>query len=150
MGASEKGIEGKPTLDRVGAPLLISLFAFFALLFGLSYLRQGVSKLIAIPSGRYSFLTMQIQLALIFFDLLFGVASIVIGAGLFLRKEWARKAWLVFVIITLLVGLHLTAMQFFAGYSGLARVYGWIGLLIFVSTISLVYLSKAPIKARFH
>jgi len=119
-------------------------------MFGLSYLGQGISTLIAIPSGRYRFFILLIQLALTFFELLFGVASIVIGAGLFFRKEWARKAWLVFVLLTLLVGLYLTAMQFFAGYSGLARVYGWIALLIFVPTISWVYLSKAPIKARYH
>lgn len=150
MGASEKGIEGKPTLDRVGAPLLIGLFALFAFLYGLVCLAQGVSNLIAIPSGRYSFFILQIQLAVIFFDLLSGVASILIGAGLFFRKEWARKAWLAFSILTLLVGLHLTAIQFFAGYSGMARVYGRIAFLIFVSTISWAYLSKAPIKARFH
>ncbi len=150
MGASEKAIEEKPNLDRVEAPLLISLFALLALMFGLSYLGQGISTLIAIPSGRYRFFILLIQLALTFFELLFGVASIVIGAGLFFRKEWARKAWLVFVLLTLLVGLYLTAMQFFAGYSGLARVYGWIALLIFVPTISWVYLSKAPIKARYH
>ena|SRR5258705_9082448 len=150
MGASEKGIEGKPTPDRVGAPLLTSLFALFALLFGLSYLGQGVATLMAMSSGRYTFFIFQIQLALTFFELLFGVASIVIGAGLFFRKEWARKAWLVLMILTLLVGLHLTAIQFFAGYSGLAGVYDWIGFLIFVSAISWVYLSKAPIKARFH
>jgi hypothetical protein len=150
MGASEKGVEGKPTLDRVGVPLLISLFALIALLFGLSYLGQGVSILIAIPSGRYRFFILLIELALTFFDLLFGVASIVIGAGLFFRKGWARKAWLVFMILTVVVGLHLTAIQFFAGYSGLAAVYDWIGLLIFVSAISWVYLSKAAIRARFH
>jgi hypothetical protein len=150
MEASENGIEGKPALHREGAPLLINLFALYALLFGLSYLSQGMSTLIAIPSGRYRFFILLMQLALTYFELLFGVASIVISAGLFFRKEWARKAWLVFVILTLLVGLYLTAIQFFAGYTGLAGVYGWIGLLIFVSTISWVYLSKAPIKARFH
>ncbi len=111
---------------------------------------QGVSILIAIPSGRYSFFILLIELALTFFDLLFGVASIVIGAGLFFRKEWARKAWLVFMILTVVVGLHLTAIQFLAGYSGLAAVYDWIGLLTFVSAISWVYLSKAAIRARFH
>ena len=150
-------------MNRIGGhseevSLLTRLFALFAFLFGLPYLTQGlyrliafdVSGLIAFDSGQRNFFLLQIQLAIILFDLLIGGASIFIGAGLFFRKEWARKAWLIFVIITLLVGLHLTAMQFFAGYSGLARVYGWIGLLIFVSTISLVYLSKAPIKARFH
>ena len=89
-------------------------------------------------------------MALIFFELLFGVASIIIGAGLFFRKEWARTAWLGFGIFTLLVGLHLTALQLFAGYSGLAEVYGWIGFVFFVATISWAYLSKPPIKARFH
>ena len=150
MGDFKKVVEAGSARDRVGAPLLISLFALVALMLGLSYLRQGMSTLIAIPSGQYRFFTLLIQLALTFFELLFGVASIVIAAGLFFRKEWARKAWLVFVLLTLLVGLYLTAIQFFAAYSGLAGVYVWIGLLILISAISWLYLFKVSTKARFH
>lgn len=132
-----------------GASLFIRLFALIALLVGLSYVSRGVWTLIAIPSGGYSFFVLLTQLARIFFDLLFGVASILIGAGLFFRKEWARNAWLVFLILTLLVELHMTVIQFFAGYSGLAQVYRGIGMLVSLSAISWLYLTKAPIKARF-
>jgi capsular polysaccharide biosynthesis protein len=72
---------------------------------------------------------------------------------LFFRKKWARRAWLVFLILTLHVHFFMTAIQFFAaysGYSGLARVYVWIGMVIFVSIISWAYLCKATIKAGFH
>ena len=148
MGTFERGAEGKPTL-RVGSTFVISLFAVFALMFGLAQLVEGISTLIAIPSGRYSSFVLLIQLALTFSNLLFGVASLVIGVGLFFRKEWARKAWLVLSILTLVTALHLTAMQILADYTNLGRVFGWIGLLIFVSAISLVYLTKAPIKASF-
>jgi hypothetical protein len=149
MGTSEPGAEGEPNLGRIGSTFVIRLFAVFALMFGLAYLGEGISTLIVIPSGRYSSFVLLIQLALTFSDLVFGMASIVIGAGLFFRKEWARKAWLVLVILTLVAGLHLTAMQILADYSNLGRVYGWIGLLIFVSAISWAYLTKAPIKASF-
>jgi hypothetical protein len=153
MGATEKGVERNPTLDRVGAALLISLFVLFAFLFGLGYLAQGVSKLIAMPSVDDSFFVFLIEIARIFFYLLFGVAAIIIGAGLFFRREWARMAWLVVVILTLLVGLLLAALQFFAGYTNSAGIYGWIGwigFLFFAASISWVYLSKAAIKTRFH
>ena len=149
METSEPGAEGKPTLGRVGSTFVISLFAVFALMFGLAYLGEGISRLIATSSESYSSFILLIQLALTFSNLLFGVASLVIGVGLFFRKEWARKAWLVLSILTLVTALHLTAMQILADYSDLGRVYGWIGLLIFVSAISWVYLTKATIKASF-
>ncbi len=150
MGASEKAAEGKSVPDRLGAPLLISLFAMFALLFALSYLAQGASTLIAIISTRYDFFTLLTQMALTGVDLLFGVSSLVVAAGLFFHKEWARKAWLVFVILTVLVGIHLTVMQILAGYSGMARVYGWIVFLVFVAGISWAYLPRTAIKSRFN
>ena len=134
------------------------LFALFAFLFGLPYLTQGlyrliafdVSGLIALNARQRNFFLLQIQLAIILFDLLIGGTSIFIGAGLFLRKEWARKAWLVFLALTVLVHFFMTGIQFFAGYSIRAGGYLWIGLVIFVSIISWAYLSKATIKARFH
>ncbi len=133
-----------------GQLLLIRLFALVAFLFGLLHLGDGLLSLITTLSGRHSFFILQIQLAILFFDLLFGVGSLVIAVGLFLRKELAREAWLVFLILMLLVWLHLTAMKFFAGYSGLGGIYRWIGMLVLVSIISWAYLSKAAIKARFH
>jgi hypothetical protein len=129
---------------------VIRLLALIAFLLGLAYLTQGVSRLVTFQSGRYSFLILQIQLAIIFYDLLIGGASIFIAVGLFFLKEWARKAWLVFLVLTLLVHFLMTATQFFAGYSALGAVYKWIGIVISISIISWVYLSKAPVKAGFH
>jgi len=134
-----------------GGSLLIRLFALFAFLFGLAYLTDGVNVLITLAPRRYSFFILQVELAIIFFDLLIGGASISIGVGLFFRKEWARKAWLVFLILTLLVHFFMTAVQFSTGYSiAVARTCVWIGTVIFVSVISLAYLSKAPVKAGFN
>lgn len=129
--------------------MLIKLFALVAFLFGLLHLGDGLSSLLTTLSGRYSFFILQIQLAILFFDLIFGVASIVIAVGLFLRKELARESWLVFLLLMLLVWLHMTAIKFFAGYSGLGQIYRWIGMLVLVSIISWAYLSKAVVKARF-
>jgi hypothetical protein len=133
-----------------GASPLIRVFALFAFLFGLAYLAEGVPRLIAFAPGRDSFLILQVQLAIILLDLLIGVASIFIGVGLAFRKEWARKAWLILLILTLLVHFFMTATQFFARYSGLTTVYEWIGMVIFVSLISLIYLSKADVRAGFN
>src|SRR5947207_15613501 len=142
MESSEKGIEGRPTLDRAGAPLVIRMFALFAVLFGLPYLTQGVNWLLAVDAEQYRSFIVQIQLATIFLDFLLGAATIFIGVGLFFYKEWARKAWLVFLILTLLVHFQVMVLEFFAGYPAGVALYKWIGVVILVSIISWVYLSK--------
>jgi len=129
---------------------LIRLFALFAFLFGLPYLTQGVFQLLAFDSAPHSFFILNTQLAIIFYDFLIGAASIVIGAGLFFHKEWARKAWLAFLLLTLLVHFFMTGIQLFAGYPHSAGLYRWIVIVVFVSIISWVYLAKARIRARFH
>jgi hypothetical protein len=147
VGAFEKEIEGKPTPRR--ASLLIRLFGLFAFLFGLPYLTQGVNWVLAIQAGQYSFL-IQIQLAIIFLDFIAGAASLILGVGLFFHREWARKAWLVFLILLLLAHFLVIVLQFDAGYPAGAALYKWIGVVILVSIISWAYLSKASTKARFH
>ena len=127
---------------------MIRLFALVAGLFGLAYLTQAVVLSIAFASRRYSLFTFLIQLAFIYFDLLIGGLSIVFAAGLFLFKEWARKAWLVFLILTPLMHIFMTGIQFAAGYTGLS--YKWTAMVIFVSLISWTYLSKATVTADFH
>ena len=127
---------------------MIRLFALVACLLGLAYLTQAVILLITFASRRYSLFTFPIQLAFIYYDLLIGALSIFFAAGLFLFKEWARKAWLVFLILTPLMHVFMTAIQFAAGYTGLS--FKWTAMVIFVSLISWTYLSKATVTANFH
>jgi hypothetical protein len=136
----------------VGSSFVIRLFGVFAFLFGLPYLIQGVSILFLALSSRYSVGSGRVllQLVIIILDLLISAAAAVIGVGLFFRKEWARKAWLAFLIVLLLVHFHMTIMQLLAGAPSMYGLYLWIGTVILVSIISWLYLSKASTKARFH
>ena len=127
---------------------MIRLFALFAIMFGLPYLAEGVERLMVFDSAQYGGFILQLLLAIIIFDLMIGTGSIFIGAGLFFHKEWARKAWLMFLVFTTLVHFLMTILQVLAG-ARLAGLY-WIGMVVFVSIISWAYLSKARIKARFH
>lgn len=101
-------------------------------------------------SARYGLFLFHFRLVIIILDLLVGLASIVIGAGLFFRKEWARKAWLAFLIVLLLVHFHMTIIQILADFSDMTALYKWIGVVVVVSLISWAYLTKARIKARFN
>ena len=143
MGVSEKGIEGKPK------SLLIRLFGLFAFLFGVPYLIQGVSILANIFTRQYSVSTFQYQAAFIALDFGLGVTSMVIGVGLFLHKEWARKAWLAYLLILLFIHFQMTVIQLLAGYSNLSWLYKWIGFIILVTIMSWAYLSTALAKSRF-
>ena len=129
--------------------LLIRLFGLFAFLFGVPYLIQGVSILANIFTRQYSLSTYQYQAAFVALDFGLGVTSMVIGVGLFLHKEWARKAWLAYLLILLFIHFQMTAIQFLAGNSNLSWLYKWIGFIVLITITSWAYLSTALAKSRF-
>ena len=129
--------------------MLIRLFGIFAILFGLPYLSQGVSAL-RVLSARFGLFLFHYQLVVIVLDVLIGMASIVIGAGLFLRKEWARKAWLAFLIVLVLAHFHMTIIQILAGFPNMTALYRWIAVVVVISIISWAYLTNRKVKAGFH
>jgi hypothetical protein len=120
------------------------------LLFGLPYIIQGINLSIALDAERYSFFMTQMQLAFIGLDFLVGGGSLFIGTGLFFQKEWARKAWLVFLVLTPLAHFFVIVLLADAGHPAGAALYKWIGVVVLVSIISWAYLSKDSVKARFH
>jgi hypothetical protein len=146
----EETPEEKPTSAK-GSPLLARLFGVFAFLFGVPYLVQGVSILIVILSGRYirasAFL---LSIVFLVFDVVLAVAAMIIGVGLVLLKEWARKGWLFFLIVLLLVHFHMTIVQLLAGQSNMSFLYKWITVVIFVFALSGFYLTRPTTKAQFH
>ena len=144
MSASEAVIEGQP---RSFAIRMLGIFAF---LVGIPYLIQGLSLLLLVSPRRVGFFIFQLQPAIIALDFVIGLASAVFGVGLFLHKEWARMAWLAFLLLTLFVHVNMTVLQLLAGFSHMEALYKWIGLVIFVTIISWAFLSKRSIKARFH
>jgi hypothetical protein len=144
MAASENVIEGQPR------SFVIRMLGIFAFLFGLPYLIQGLTLLLLVSPRRVGFLMFQLQPAIIALDFVIGLASLVFGVGLFLHKEWARMAWLAFLLLTLFVHLNMTVLQLLAGFSQLEALYRWIGLVILLAIISWAFLSKRTIKARFH
>lgn len=148
MGASEVSTEGTPTPNRAVTPWLLRLFALVALMFGLLHLGDGLSELVKTLRGA-NVLILQLQLASMLIDLVFGLASLIIAVGLFFLKNWARKAWLVILALMLVVWLHLMIMKYLAGYTGVSGIYSWIAMLILVAIISWTYLTRKRIKSRF-
>ena len=148
--ASEEGIEPKPSADRAASSWLIRLIGFLVFLFGLPYIIQGVNLIISLDPERYSFFIIQIQMGLIGLDFLIGGGSLFIGIGLFFQKEWARKAWLVFLILLLLAHFFVIVLLTAVGNPAGPALYKWIGVVILVSIISWAYLSRAFVKASFH
>lgn len=142
--------EEKPA-SAIGSPFLAKLFGLFAFLFGLPYLVQGVSILIVILSARYMRASaLLLPLVFLVLDVVLAVAAMIIGVGLVMLKEWARKGWLVFLIVLLLVHFHMTIVQLLAGQSNMTFLYKWIAVVIFVSALSGFYLTRPTTKAQFH
>jgi len=135
---------------KSGSTLLARLFGLFAFLFGLPYLIQGLSIVAVIFSARYVRASaLLLPITFLVFDVVLAVAAMIIGVGLVLLKEWARKGWLVFLIVLLLVHFHMTIIQLLAGQSNMSFLYKWIAVVIFVSLLSWFYLTRAATKARF-
>lgn len=140
----------EPTIERKPKSLVIRMFGIVAFMFGVPYLVQGVAILNIFFFRQYSPLMFNLVVATIAFDLVLGIAAILVGIGLFFHKEWARQTWLVFLPLLLFVHLHMTVLQLLAGQSRMDFLYKWIALVIAISILSWAYLSKARTKSRFH
>lgn len=143
MAATENEIAAKPK------SLLIGLFGLFAFLFGIPYLIQGVSILVGIFTRQHTLFTYQSQAFFIALDFGIAITSMVIGVGLVLHKEWARKAWLAYLLVLLFIHFIMTGLQYLAGNSNLSWLYKWIGFVILITIVSWAYLSTALAKSRF-
>ena len=130
--------------------MVIRMLGVFASLFGLPYLIQAVGLLTRSSSVRSELILFHLVLAIITIDVVFSMAAFVIGVGLFLHKEWARKLWLIYLVLLLLVDFNMTVIQLLGGFSRMTALYKWIAVVVLVSIISWAFLSKASIKARFH
>jgi len=130
--------------------VVIRMLGVFGCFFGLPYLIQAVGLLTRSPSVRSELILFHLLLAIITLDVVLSMAAIVIGVGLFLHKEWARKTWLVYLILLLLVHFNMTVILLLGGYSRMAALYKWIAVVVVVSIISWAFLLKPSIKARFH
>jgi hypothetical protein len=146
MDAIEESDAGKPK------SFVIRMFGIFAFLFGLPYLIQGVTMLVLVfpRGGRLDSIRFQLLVSTIALDLVLGLAPPFIGVGLFLYKEWARKSWLAYLLLTLFVHLHMTVLQFLVRRTHMVALYKWIAVVVFVSILSWAYLSRASTKAYFH
>ena len=144
MGASEKATASKPK------SFVIRVFGLVASVFGLPYLIQVRDMLTVLLPLRLSVSTQILKVAILTLDLVFGMSPMIIGTGLFLHKEWARKTWLTYLLLLLLVHFNMTVIYLLAGYSRERALNKWIAVVVFVTVISWAFLSKASIKARFH
>ena len=143
MGASERDFAAKPK------SIVIRMLGVFAFLFGLPYLIQALGLIGRFPLRIDRFL-FHLRLAIITLDLALSMAAMVIGVGLFLHKEWARKAWLAYLVLLLFVHFNMTVIQLFAGFSGMTALYKWIAVVVVVTIISWAFLLKPSIRVHFH
>ena len=130
--------------------IVIRMLGVFASLLGLPYLIQAVGLLTRSSSVRSELILFHLLLAISTLDVVLSIAAIVIGVGLFLHKEWARKTWLVYLILLLFVHFNMTVMLLLGGYSRMTALYTWVAIVFVVSIISWAFLLKPSIKARFH
>jgi hypothetical protein len=129
--------------------MLIRLFGVFAILFGGAYLAEGVPWLYKFVFGQQSreqFL-IEYQMAVIFFDISIGMAALVIGIGLVLKKDWAREGWLGLLLFTLFGHLVVSAMAWI-GF-GVSPFNYWQGMVVVLTIISWAYLTKESVKSGF-
>lgn len=143
MAASED-IAAKPK------SVVIRMLGVFAFLFGLPYLIQAVGLLTRSSSVRSELILFHLLLAIITLDVVLSMAAIVIGVGLFLHKEWARKTWLVYLVLLLFVHFNMTVIQLLGGFSRMTALYKWIAVVVVVTIISWAFLLKPSIKAHFN
>jgi len=138
--------------DNAAKPrsIVIRMLGIFASLFGLPYLIQAVGMLRVPFDVRSNLFLFHLFVATITLDFVLGMAAIVIGFGLFIHKEWARKTWLAYLVLLLFVHFNMTVIYLLAGFSGMTPLYKWIAVVVLVSIISWAFLLKASIRARFH
>jgi hypothetical protein len=150
MEAAQKESVEKPPQGRLASTFLIRAFGLLAFFLGVPYLVQGATALMVLLSAsRFRLGPVLFQLAIIIFDALIGLGALVIGVGLFLVREWARKAWLVFLIVTLLIHLFMTILQILIGATNMGWLYRWISVMVFITLLSFFYLSQESTKAKF-
>jgi hypothetical protein len=127
-------------------------FAALAFVLGLAYLSQGVTWLISMarfgPARR--FFPGQYQAAVIALDVIIGLVSFAIGAGLLLYKGWARKAWLIFLPALLFAHSVMISAEVMLGHKIRGWLYQWIAMIILMTLVSWIYLTKASVRSRFH
>ena len=129
--------------------LLIRFFGAAAFFIGVPYLVQGVFTLAALLAGRYRAAMATFKMSIIIFDCFIGVAALVLGLGLIFLKEWARKLWLAFLILLLLIHFFMSVLQKFIGFD-LGGLYFWIAVIVFFTFLSFWYLTRSAVKAQFH
>src|SRR5829696_1499538 len=133
-----------------GKKVLARLFGLLAVMFGTFYLAEGVSWLRGLASGTTSrdLFWAHYQIAAIVFDFFVGGGSTVAGAGMLLRMDWGRKAWLAMLAVTLAFHFLVTLANRTIGFD-VHRSYGWVGMVCVLAVVSWVILTRPGVRARF-
>jgi hypothetical protein len=127
-------------------------FSLLAFLLGVAYLPQGMTW--AVGMARFGaargFFPAQYQAAVIALDISIGLVSFGIAAGLLLYKEWARKTWLIFLLALLFVHSIMISAEVMLGHKIRGSFFQWVALVLVMTLLSWVYLTKASVRSRFH
>ena len=130
--------------------MLGRLAGAFAVLFGMFYLAEGAGWLQRFASGATSrdLFWFHYQSAVILFDFVVGGGATLAGAGMLLRMDWGRKVWLGLLLLTVLLHGLLTFANLTAGIN-LSAPGGWVLMVVTVTLISWVLLTRPFARARF-
>jgi hypothetical protein len=91
----------------------------------------------------------QYQEAVIALDVIIGLLSFAIAAGLLVYKGWARKAWLIFLLALLFAHSVMISAEVMLGHKIRGWLYQWIAMIILMTLVSWIYLTKASVRSRF-
>jgi hypothetical protein len=123
----------------------VRLLAVVILLYGLSYLQYGLLQLYsAIRSGG----AVETDWYIIATNFNIGLVTFIIGVGLLIAKEWARKLWLLCSIVLLAIHLFLLFMFYVNGLRGTQQILNVI-LISILLLISWTKLTRRNVKQLF-
>jgi hypothetical protein len=77
------------------------------------------------------------------------LTSLLIGAGLFLAKSWARRAWLIASVVFLLFHVLWLWLLYLNHFYLASQVWNVIQTSV-LALLSWVYLTRPAVKQRFH
>ena len=117
------------------------LLAALLLIYGFSYMLTGASQL-------SDFVRHGGPPGLIVINFAIGMTSLLLGLGLFMTREWARKAWLVASVVLTLFHVLWLVLLYLNGSNLVGHTF-YLALTSALTLISLVYLTRSSVRKLF-
>ena len=119
----------------------IRLLGAVVIVYGLSYIMYGLQQRLGMVGYRASTYVIELNLSI-------GVATLVIGIGLILAKEWARIACLAAVTVLLAEHLLFLAVTFMSGMNPTMQIVNVI-IITLLFLVAWSKLTRSSVKQYF-